>query len=65
MGPGATSVTLRSYNATSSGVKLANVAGTDMGGYANVSAQELHSPVPGETWLFLWGQMTGANGPNI
>ncbi len=64
-GAHATSVTLRSYNATGGGLQLADVSGDDMNGYANVAVKELHSPVPGETWLLVWGQATGANGPNI
>jgi hypothetical protein len=36
-----------------------------MDGYANVSVKTLPSPVPGQIWFLLWGQATGANGPNI
>ena len=65
MGEGATSVTVRAYNTTGSVVKLADFTGDDMDGYGNVSVKELHSSVSDETWLLVWGYMTGANGPNV
>jgi hypothetical protein len=65
MGPGATSVVLRSYHATDKGLKVGDTTGEDMDGYANVSVKTLPSPVPGQIWFLLWGQATGANGPNI
>jgi hypothetical protein len=65
VGEHATSVTLRAYSVTDRGVRLAAFTGDDLDGYANLAVQELHSPVPDEVWLLVWGQMTGANGPNI
>jgi hypothetical protein len=65
MGPGATSVTTRVYTATRGSFRLVAATGTDMDGYADVSLVQLHSPIPGEMWVLLRGQMTGANGPNI
>ena len=65
MGPHATSVTLRAYKAAGGRLELANLAGEDMDGYVDVSVKALPSPVPGEEWLLLWGQMSGANGPNM
>jgi len=65
MGPGATSVVLRAYRATDKGLRVGDAAGADMNGYASVSVKQLASPMPGETWLLVWGQATGANGPNI
>jgi hypothetical protein len=65
MGPGATSVVLRSYRATDRGLNVGDTTGEDMNGYANVSVKTLPSPTPGLVWFLLWGQMTGANGPNI
>jgi hypothetical protein len=65
MGQGATSVTLRAYNAVEGHFKLADLTGDNLDGYGDVSVKELHSPVPDEMWLLVWGHMTGANGPNI
>jgi|ERR1039458_3347738 hypothetical protein len=65
IGPGATSVALRAYASNESSFELAGVASDDMDCYGDVNVAELHSPVAGELWLFLWGQMTGANGPNM
>jgi hypothetical protein len=65
MGPQATSVTIRAYNGTTRRFQLADSTGGDMEGYGDISVRELHSPVPDEKWLLVWGQMTGANGPNV
>ena len=65
MGPGATSVVLRAYPATDKGMKVGDATGDDMNGYASVSVKTLPSPTPGQLWFLVWGQMTGANGPNI
>ena len=65
MGERSTSMTLRAYNKTATGVKLTDVTGEAMDGYGDISVKELHSPVPGGIWLLVWGQMTGANGPNV
>jgi hypothetical protein len=65
MGSGSTSVMLRAYRMTDSGVALSDFAGSDLDGYGRVSVKELHSPIPDEAWLLVWGYMTGANGPNV
>lgn len=65
MGPGATSVTTRVYAADQGNFRFVAATGADMDGYADVSIVQLHSPIPGEMWVLLRGQMTGANGPNI
>jgi hypothetical protein len=71
MGLGATSVTLRAYTTDGRGVKLADVTGGNMDGYAGITVQEVHpwasnpvAPVTRETYLLLSGYLTGANGPN-
>lgn len=71
MGPGATSVTLRAYTGEGRNVRLADVTGGNMDGYARTTVQEVHpwvsnpvAPGSGETYLLLSGYMTGANGPN-
>lgn len=71
MGSGATSVTLRAYTGGGRNVKLADVTGGNMDGYARITVQEVHpsvsnpvAPSTGETYLLLSGYMTGANGPN-
>lgn len=65
MGPRATSVTLRAYNAAGERFELADLTGDNLDGYGSVTVKELHSPVSGEMPLLVWGKMTGANGPNI
>jgi len=65
MGQGGTSVTLRAYNAAQGRFKLADLTGDNLDGYGDVSVKKLHSPVPDEMWMLVWGHMTGANGPNI
>ena len=64
MGPGATSVTLRSYRARGDRVELVDGTGSDMDGYGRVSVEELRSPTRDEAWILVSGYMTGANGPN-
>ena len=63
LGPRATSVTLRAYNLAGGRFELADLTGDNLDGYGSVSVKELHSPV--SMPLLVWGQMTGANGPNI
>lgn len=65
MGEHATSVTLRAYSAKGPRLQLVDVEGADMDGYGSVSVKELNSPAPDEKWLLVWGNMTGANGPNV
>jgi hypothetical protein len=65
MGSGATSVTVRGYASRKSRFALVGSIGDDLDGYAGVRVIELDSPIPGELWLLMWGQMTGANGPNV
>ncbi|HCC57578.1 MAG TPA: hypothetical protein DEQ47_09990 [Solibacterales bacterium] len=65
MGPQGTSATVRAYNVRNGGMQLADATGTDMNGYGNVSVRQLPAPPSGGKWLLVWGQMTGANGPNI
>jgi hypothetical protein len=65
MGPGSGFFTLRAYRATDTTLKLINATGDDMNGYLNHSVKQLPSPVPGQLWLLVWGQASGANGPNI
>jgi hypothetical protein len=70
MGPGGTSVTIRAYNKTAAGVRLADVTGDNMDGFDRLTAKEVHplvidpaAPLDRETYLLLSGYMTGANGP--
>ncbi len=65
MGPGSSFFTLRAYRATETTLKLINTAGEDMNNYLNLSVEKLPSPAPGQLWLLVWGQASGANGPNI
>ena len=65
MGSHATSGTLRAYSAERGRFRLADSTGADMDGYISICLRKLHTPVPDESWLLVWGQMTGANGPNI
>jgi hypothetical protein len=65
MGPGATSVTLRAYRAKGNRVELVDAIGSDMDGYGGVSVKVLRSPVLGDAWFLVSGNMTGANGPNV
>jgi len=69
-GTGATAVMVRAYSA-SGGLRLSDVAGSDMEGYASIVADEIHPPVSpgadsttGAKYFLLSGYMTGANGPN-
>jgi len=48
MGPRSTSVTLRAFHATEKGLKVGDVTGEDMDGYASVSVKKLPSPVLGQ-----------------
>lgn len=64
MGPGATSVTLRSYRARGDRVELVDDTGSDMDGYGRVSVKELPSPTHDDAWILVSGYATGANGPN-
>jgi hypothetical protein len=74
MTPNGTSVAIRAYNETTSGIspsgvsttdlRLSDVAGEDMNGYAGLSMTELHSSVAGKLFLLLSGEAMGANGPN-
>jgi hypothetical protein len=65
MGPGATSVTVRVYAPREGRFAFVGATGDDMDGYGSLNVAELHSPVSNDLWLLIWGQMTGANGPNI
>ena len=65
MGLGATSVSLRAYRASISGLEFAGSTGEDMAGYGAISVTQLPSPASEQIWLLTEGQMTGANGPNI
>jgi hypothetical protein len=65
MGPGATSVTVRAYASSEGRFAFVGATGDDMDGYGSLNVAELHSPVSNDLWLLIWGQMTGANGPNI
>jgi hypothetical protein len=68
------SVAIRAYNETAienspsglprTGLRLADVAGEDMNGYAGLELTELHPPVAGKLFLLLSGEAMGANGPN-
>jgi hypothetical protein len=72
--PNGTSVTIRAYNETTSrkgpsgrsatGLRLTDVAGQDMNGYAGLEITELHAPLAGKLFLLLSGRAMGANGPN-
>jgi len=72
--PNGTSVAIRAYNETTignspsglsrTGLRLADVAGEDMNGYAGLELTELHAPEAGKVWLLLSGRAMGANGPN-
>jgi hypothetical protein len=70
MGPEGTSVTIRAYNKIAAGVRLTDMTGDNMDGFAGLTAKEVHPPVINpaappdrETYLLLSGYMTGANGP--
>jgi hypothetical protein len=65
MGPDGTSLTLRAYAPKNGRLAPAGSSAAGMDGYGDLQVDELHSPVPGELWLLLRGQATGANGPNI
>lgn len=58
-------MTLRAYKVSGGRFILAAVTGNNMDGYGSVAVRKLHSPKQGELWLLLWGNMTGANGPNV
>jgi len=56
---------VRSYKASLRGLVADAITGNDLNGYGNLSVVQLHSPVPEELWLLIWGQAMGANGPNM
>jgi len=56
---------VRSYKASLRGLVADAITGNDLNGYGNLSVVKLHSPVPEELWLLIWGQAMGANGPNM
>lgn len=71
MGPNATSVTVRAYTQSASGLALADVIGDNMDGFDGIVVKEVHPQVfaPGAvpidtTYLLLSGYMSGANGPH-
>jgi hypothetical protein len=64
MGPGATSVRLRSYRAKGNRIELSAWTGSDMDGYQTISVKQLHPPTASESWILMLGYMSGANGPN-
>jgi hypothetical protein len=64
MGEGGTSVRLRAFDSRGGRLQVGDKTGENMDGYGGVLLKELHSPVQGEAWFLLAGQMTGANGPN-
>ncbi|MEQ1907672.1 MAG: hypothetical protein ABMA15_02570 [Vicinamibacterales bacterium] len=64
------SVTLRAYNVAGRHFMLMDVTGEELTDYSDVSTRELRAN--GATlsstkaaWFLMWGQMIGANGPNI
>jgi hypothetical protein len=70
MGLGATSVTVRAYNATADGVLLTDVTGNDMDGFDELVVKQVRplvfppaTPPIQTTYVLLSGYLTGANGP--
>ena len=64
------SVTLRAYNVAGRHFMLMDVTGEELTNYSDVSTRELRAYGATLTstkaaWFLMWGQMIGANGPNI
>lgn len=64
-GQHSTSVSLSAFEANGSKVRFAGATDCGMDGYVNVRTLRLEPPVRNEIWLLFYGQVSGANGPNV
>lgn len=64
-GDHSTSASLGAFSTNGSKVRFAGATDCGMNGYVNIRILRLQPPVQNEIWLLLYGQMSGANGPNI
>ena len=70
MGPDGTSVMVRAYNQTPSGLASVDVTSDSMNGFGNLAVKEVRprvsnpvAPPSQATYVLLSGYMTGTNGP--
>lgn len=60
----ASGTVLDAFHVDAKGLSFVDSTGSDMNGYVGIKVKELPSPVKGQFWLLLSGQLAGANGPN-